>query len=265
MGKIYVSCTTTSKRLEYLYYMVKSIERQTLRPACMVINVSRAPYLMDEGLSEIPSWLEQNWIRINWVENTGSYRKLLPLINEVEDEDLVITADDDILYPRDWLQQLVNASKKYPKSIVSARSRYIRKGIGGRFLGYYYWQICNYRKESFWLLPTTGGGAVFRRQFFDLDILNNPVFLDLAPTSDDLWFRACSMLKNVPVYVDPFIGRDSIFLDPKDSLRSKNFLSIKGLPILVKLVEKVMGRLTLSVSKNDRAWKLIIKHLNLET
>ena len=95
---VYISCTTTRKRLSLFYFTYKSLKRQKYDKYKIVLNISSEGYLYDEGISSIPDWLKKEDIIIKWVPNTGPYRKLLPLINEIDEMDIVITVDDDILY-----------------------------------------------------------------------------------------------------------------------------------------------------------------------
>lgn len=83
MRKLIISCTTTNERLRFLYYMLESLKKQILQPDVIYINISEEPYLLDSGITEIPDWLANNEIvKINFVENTGSYNKLNPLFKQ---------------------------------------------------------------------------------------------------------------------------------------------------------------------------------------
>ncbi len=257
---IIVSCTTTERRIHMLFYMIESIKKQKVMPDVMYVNISEKSYLSDRGISEIPEWLNQNFIRINRTENIGSYRKLLPVIEEARGNDLVITADDDILYGPDWIKSLVELAEQYPEHIVCPRAREMKKNIFGRWQNYSRWNLVSSAKEGMLILPTGGGGAVYRKNLLDLDFLMDPAFKELAPTTDDLWFRMASLRKNVPVFVDPEIDRESIYLKHTDGLEQVNFN--RRYRYVDKVLNNSIGIIRdwfgLDATKNDKAWSRII-------
>ena len=104
--KVIVSLTSTFERSHLLFYTIQSILKQAVKPDVTLVNLSENSYLSDSGFKTIPDWLNNPYIKINLVENTGSYRKLLPVLDFARDNDAIITADDDILYGVNWLKNL---------------------------------------------------------------------------------------------------------------------------------------------------------------
>ena len=99
--------------------------------------LSREPYLLDRGFAALPGFLRRRiWrsrlgpglrLQVHWTANWGPYRKLLPLLERLTPEQqaldpLLITADDDTLYPRDWLRRLVAAQERWG-CVVAFRGR----------------------------------------------------------------------------------------------------------------------------------------------
>ena len=107
-GRLVVSLTSYPKRFKGLATTLKTLLSQEVRPDFVVLwiykddahllppNVLR---LRSKGLS----------IRIVDVD-MRSYLKLVPALAEFDDA-YIVTADDDIYYPRDWLSMLVSAVK----------------------------------------------------------------------------------------------------------------------------------------------------------
>jgi cellulose synthase/poly-beta-1,6-N-acetylglucosamine synthase-like glycosyltransferase len=62
---------------------------------------------------------------------------LLPALNYSGKDDIIVTADDDILYDRNWLKTIVDASYLEPDSIVCCRARFIKKNIFNRWQNLY--------------------------------------------------------------------------------------------------------------------------------
>lgn len=246
-----------------LFYMIESIKKQQVMPDVLYVNISEGSSLSDEGISEVPEWLNQNFIRINRTENIGSYRKLLPVIKKAKANDLIITADDDILYGPNWVKSLVELAEKYPHHIVCARAREMKKNIFGRWQNYSRWNLISSAKEGMLILPTGCGGAVYRKHLLDLEFLLDPTFKKLAPTTDDLWFRMASLRRNVPVFVCPEIDMESIYLKHSDGLEQIN-CNKKTPNFFQKVFNHTMGAfkdwIGLDATKNDYSWSRIVEY-----
>ena len=54
-------------------------------------------------------------------------------------------------------------------------------------------------KVSPMIIPEGFGGILYPPHCFTPEVFNESVFLQLAPTADDLWFKAMSLLAGTPV------------------------------------------------------------------
>ncbi|MFO7839797.1 MAG: glycosyltransferase [Desulfosalsimonadaceae bacterium] len=258
---IIISCTTTKNRIELLFYMIESLKKQALMPDMVYVNISSAPSLATEGIARLPAWLDKEFIKINRVKDMGPYTKLLPVIEMVEDNDLIVTADDDILYHPTWLQSLVELADTHPDHIICARARNIKKNIFGKWQGYYNWdRICR-TKEGMSILPTGAGGVVYRKALLDVEFLMDLTAQDIAPTTDDLWFRMASLRKKVPVYVCPEIDQKSIYLKHNKGLEQINFNRKKNSYYRDNKknnpIKKMRAWIGIKTTRNDKAWSRI--------
>jgi glycosyltransferase involved in cell wall biosynthesis len=258
--KIILSMTSTFERSDILYYTIQSILNQSFKPDLMLLNLSKAAYLDDSGFHFVPDWLDKLDLTINFVQNTGPYRKLLPALSHAGNDDIIVTADDDILYDKNWLKALVDAAKSEPDSIVCCRARTIQKNIFNKWQNYSNWQLIENRCKNFFLLPTCGAGAVYRKKLLDINFLTNQEFLNIAPTTDDLWFRMAGMLMNTPVAVFPEIDKLNVYLKHKHGLEKMNNQKNKFsfVPrIYYKKRLKIANYIGMNQTKNDFSWDAI--------
>ena len=65
--------------------------------------------------------LKKNGLTIKWCKNIKSYKKLIPALQEYSN-DIIITADDDIYYPENWLKILYETHKQHPENIIAHKS-----------------------------------------------------------------------------------------------------------------------------------------------
>ena len=113
---IVVAITSWTKRINYVKQVVESIMKNTLQPDRVYLNLSKTEF---EGI-ELPKDLVEYFdsderLIINWVDgpNTKSMKKVFPILDYLQDDDIIIDADDDILFPEDLIESRVSDFKRY--------------------------------------------------------------------------------------------------------------------------------------------------------
>jgi SAM-dependent methyltransferase len=202
--KLVVSLTTIRSRMPNIRRVIESILSQSLPADAVVLAVSEDRFLLDEGIDReaidaaIGDLVRQGLVEVVWTKNTGPYRKLLPAAERYHGSNTcIVTADDDVIYPRDWLLVLYR--------------EYLRTGCSTTFRGrqityknneiepYANWRIGGksiHRISAMAILPTGKNGVLYHQshigeQFFDAG------FREVAPTGDDLAFKACLLIQGV--------------------------------------------------------------------
>lgn len=193
MPDVDISLTSISPRIARLAPVIRSILAQSLPPGRILIHLSRDPFMLDQGIGDLPEDLaalvDGQRVQVIWVENTGSYRKILPWLGQhIGTPRLVATADDDTLYPPDWLERLV--AGRMATGAVTAWSAHPIAVRNGRVARYGRW----FRSEriegpAVRLLPVGKDGVLYAGTDFPPDVLDLETARKLAPTGDDLWLR----------------------------------------------------------------------------
>lgn len=187
-----ITLTSTSRRLSILKYTLLSLLDQECKADRIVVCLSKGPYLIDEGVKVLPEWLSsmvtQGDVEVRWVENTGPYRKLIPVYSSATEDDWIVTCDDDVIYGPEWLASLVKAAKDNPLSIVCGRARRPVNNPLGRRQSYLNWEVVPLGSKGKKLLPIGVAGVLYRKPLLDQAIMQSEDFKDLAPKQDDLWF-----------------------------------------------------------------------------
>ncbi len=257
--KTIVSVTTTKARLEIFFYAFQSLKRQTFKDYDLSVYLSRDPYLLDEGIENVPGWINRERVQVSFVNNSGPYRKLLPAMADAAEEDLIVTADDDVLYASNWLEKIVQGAASHPEHIVCARARQIRKNAMGRFQNYSNWPLVSRSALGKALLPIGCSGVAYRKNLLDLGFIFDCAYKDCAPTSDDIWFRLASLRRNVDVYVDPGMDYGSSYILHSMGLEKLNLHRPIPVPNLfkrevVRVITRTKDYLGIPISRNDLAW-----------
>jgi hypothetical protein len=214
LHSITISLTTINARLGSVGETIKTLLNQAFPESSYKIRlyVSESPYLLDHGCKAIPSGLKEvqasskGRFEIVFVENTGPYRKLIPLLDEVYKlpqreflTQLLVTADDDTMYPPHWLATLYESYRKY-SCIVAFRGRSIRLS-GNKIAPYGQWSKQVDVQSSLFHVATGKDGVLYSPLFLDPDILDMSTALSLAPTADDLWVKVHSLLTGTPTVI----------------------------------------------------------------
>lgn len=262
--KLILSCTTTINRLTIFYYGIQSLLNQTLKPDVFLINLCKDTFRKTNN-ANIPDWLNDDRITLNFVKDIGPYTKLIPAIEFAEEDDVIVTADDDILYHNKWLDKLYQTHRNNPTHIVCSRGRIITKNFFGRYMNYSNWKIISRKTTGMNILPLGVGGIVYKKKLLDLDFATDHSFLEFAPSTDDLWFRMASLKKSVPVIVVPEVNSESMSIKHEHGLEQRNIRRETKVNRIIEpfitLVNYVLDYLGIRRTKNDFAWKNILKYV----
>lgn len=194
-----------------------SILMQSELPDEVVLWLAREEF--PDGETALP-WrlrlLRHLGLHIRFCPNLMSYKKLLPALSEYP-EDLVVTADDDIRYPANWLAQLLTYHDRYPTHIIAHRGAGIRQNEAG-LLPYAQWRDEDFTGIGMNNFFTGGAGALYPPHCLNSDIFDYKAIKKLAPSSDDLYFWAMAVLNGTKIVAIPDGYQSLVDLIPdKDS------------------------------------------------
>lgn len=186
-GHVVVSLTSYHKKFPYLESAIRSLLLQNVKPDKLVLWITKEDFkLLPHSITRYEREFEH--FTIEECQDFRSYKKLVPSI-EMFPQSSIITADDDIIYPVNWLAQLLDEATLNPGAVVAYRCRNIALDLQTQLpLPYIHWPLVNDGYCSSWLLPTTGGGVVYPPKSLSTLSCDPSLFLQLAPTSDDIWF-----------------------------------------------------------------------------
>lgn len=205
--KIDISLTSISSRMGTVCQTLRSLLDQDYPDLQVHLQLSREPYLLDKGVPVLPAELvalqagSAGRLQIHYCRNIGPYRKLIPyLFQNWGQSKLVATADDDTVYPRNWLSTLAAAYETYG-CVIAYRGHRINTA-SGQIKPYRSWMRSRIEENpSRLILPTGKDGILYDTAFFPVNVLNVEDALQIAPTADDLWFRWHLSLNGIHTYL----------------------------------------------------------------
>ena len=185
-----------------IHFALYSLLNQTLKPDEIILWLGEKEFPHKEGdLPQSVLSLKNNGLTIKWCKDIGPYTKLIPALKEYSD-DIIVTADDDIYYPRKFLELLYGAYLKEPQYIHCHRVHKITFDKNKNIQKYSKWirQASNI-EPSLCNFLTGAGGVLYPPDSLYKDVLNEELFLKLSPTADDIWFWAMAVLNNTRINV----------------------------------------------------------------
>ena len=110
--RMVVSLTTFPLRIGKVHLTIQSILRQS-RPADRILLwLSKEEFPEEAQLPANLLRLKEKGLDIRFCDNIRSFKKVFYTAQEFEN-DVIVTADDDALYPENWLEGLWDTHEKY--------------------------------------------------------------------------------------------------------------------------------------------------------
>jgi len=176
-----VSLTSYRPRFPTLHLAIKCLLSQSVRPDHIVLWVAR------DEINELPrrvQALRSHGLEIRSCDDLRSYKKIIPSLESFPDA-AIVTADDDSYYERRWLAGLVDAADPSRREVLCYRSRRISYAESGSPNPYRSWPRCQPGEVGG--VPIGVGGVLYPPGALPAATTDRSVFMDLCPTTDDLW------------------------------------------------------------------------------
>lgn len=170
-----VSLTSYPGRYGTLVRTLKGLTRQTVRPDRTIL------WLAHGDADSLPAEA-RDLVEVRETRDIRSYKKIIPALAAFP-EAAVVTADDDVYYPPDWLEHVLAGAA--PVRALRAHRVVLHDG---RPAPYEDWER-NLRQpqRSGLVFPTGVLGVFYAPGVFHPDVLREDLFRDLAPAADDVW------------------------------------------------------------------------------
>jgi hypothetical protein len=182
-----ISLTSYPPRFPMLHYTLRSLLEQEIRPDRTIL------WIAEQDRTKLPRQvraLRARGLEIRFSPDVRSYKKLVFALQAFP-EAFIVTADDDILYPPDWLGALVDGHDPRDPCVVCRRAHRIEFGAD-QFEPYLAWELNADDglggRASVDLLAVGAGGVLYPPGTLHADVTRADLFMQLAPHGDDLWF-----------------------------------------------------------------------------
>ncbi|WP_116368061.1 hypothetical protein [Parahaliea mediterranea] len=201
--ELIVSLTSFPGRIEQLHLCIESLLSQSLPPDRVLLWLSLQNFprrQLPHSLTALCRWGLDIQFRDG---DLGPYKKIVYALADYPAA-LVLTVDDDMLYPPDLVAPLYRAWQARPTVIHCHRGHDMRTDSAGMPLPYEHWQLGGGSSEpSLRVFPTGVGGVLYFPGALHPMATDVTQFQRLCPRADDVWLKAMSLLQGTPCAVVP--------------------------------------------------------------
>jgi hypothetical protein len=197
-GQLVVSLTSYPPRFRELALTLKSLLDQQTQADHTLLWVAEKDYAL---LPRDVRVLQAHGLEIRCCDDTRSFKKIVPTLQAFPDA-FIVTADDDMYYPAEWLERLVNAYDTTKPSILSLRAHMSRCKADGSLAPYVEWELetraLSDRSPKERLFPTGCSGVLYPPKALHKEACDASLFGKLCPHADDVWLFWMAKLAGTP-------------------------------------------------------------------
>lgn len=207
--RLIVSLTSYPKRIGVVAQVLNTIYAQTRKADEIILWLAEEQFPGKEA--DLPDNLRQlisdKRLTVRWCDDLKGHKKYFYALQEYQD-DIVVTIDDDLLYPQDMLASLYKSYLLYPDAVSTLRAHLILVSEQNQILPYREWihetDACIH-KPCMQLMASGGAGDLYPPGLYRKDFFDREAVLEYCLWADNLWVKAMQLVSDVPVVlVRPF-------------------------------------------------------------
>ncbi|PWJ63066.1 hypothetical protein BGX12_11967 [Fibrobacter sp. UWR4] len=239
-GEVYISLTTYPARLDAVYYTLCSILVQKRKCNKIILTLFKGDF--PNGEQDLPKrilLLQKKGLELLWCEdNLKSHKKYFYAMQKYSNA-IIITIDDDTIYPYSTVANLVNSHISHPHAIISlgVKQIEIENGLPTPFNE---WcsnivgepfkiakQAFNQKRMDF--LAQGVAGVLYPPSILPKETFNEQAIKRLCIYADDFWLKCMELMANIPtVCPKTRIKIHAIYFSQETALFKINILENKN-------------------------------------
>lgn len=243
--KVIVSLTSFPAAIPLAVQAIQSILDGSVKPDKVILYLTASQFPEGKIPQELSDLRDKNplfEVRF-YEENIRSYTKLVPALKDFPC-DIIVTVDDDILYHKNLLRRLLSFHKKYPDAIIGHRCRNLALNAPYSAWKRYKWHrfILRSLRPKFTDVQTGVGGVLYPPNSLKAEMLDSKIFMDLAPTVDDIWFWAAAVANGTKIKQIPFGFYDPHGLEKPRGMSLADINIHDGVDVNRAVLEKIFEK-----------------------
>lgn len=187
--KLIISLTSYKPRFATLEPTILSFIQQNVCPDAIILWVAEEDYpFIPESILNLqgPVNDQGTQFEIKITRDTGPYKKIIPNL-QINNNQFILTADDDIYYPSWWLQNLLQEYTSNNHEIICYLAHQIHCS-GSKVLPYNEWsKNKNTNVDPLLGFAVGAGGVLYPPNSLHPSVTDEETFLKYSPMADDIW------------------------------------------------------------------------------
>lgn len=194
-GHMIVSLTTYPGRIDQVWKTIASLLNQTEKPKRVILWLSDEQF-SDRKIPESVQKMVSRGLEICYCEDLKSHKKYFEVMKQYPDE-IIVTADDDILYPENHLEKLWKSHLEFPNEVICQWSHKITFDKYGDFVPYNDWPDNGKEAPALATLAVGCGGILYPKGALSKEAFNEQELQRYALSADDLWLKCMELLVGI--------------------------------------------------------------------
>lgn len=191
---IIISLASYPDRIDTVHLTIMTLLSQNVRPRAVMLCLAKEQF--PNGEKDLPgklTSLKDKGLTIRFSEDLRPHKKYYYPMMENPDC-YIITVDDDVLYPENLVELLMETSKEYPDTVVCTWAHRITLDGDGEISRPGEWKHETSGIEpSYSVIPTGIGGVLYPPGILDIEVFNQTSIRKLCLNADDLWLKAMAV------------------------------------------------------------------------
>jgi hypothetical protein len=188
---VVVSLTTHGSRIAKVHTCIESIVAGSVRPGRLILWLNHEPD--SEQLPVELKRLQRRGLEIRYTPNYGPHTKYFPYVAEFGSDGVpLVTADDDVIYAKDWLEGLLAAHQSQPGLIHCYLAREVTMEAG-LLAPYRSWKTTETFAPSLRNFALGVAGVIYPPEFVLALREAGDAFMASCPKADDIWLHAVAV------------------------------------------------------------------------
>lgn len=198
-GRCVLSLTSHGARLDHVHQTLQRLARGRERPRRVILVVDSDE--LTEALASRPlrRMLRRGLEVVEGQRAFGPHNKYFFAVpTAIEMQLPLVTADDDVIYPRSWLSHLLEAHDGVPSDIIAYRCRQMVTADGG-LAPYRKWPLASEATPVAERFLTGVSGVLYPQEMLSALREAGDQFLATCARADDIWLNAVAMRAGVSI------------------------------------------------------------------
>ncbi len=199
---VIVSLASYPARFRFIHITLKSIMLQSQKPDRIIVWLDDD--VEQSRLTPKMRALEKYGIEYRYVKDLKGHKKYFYVMQEFPDS-VIITIDDDVIYPNDVIKSLVDTHERYPNAVCARRVHKIMNNADGSIAAYHDWigEYCECDTPSHALIAVGVGGILYPPHCLYEKVFDEELIRKLCFKADDIWLKFMELLNGTCVVWTP--------------------------------------------------------------